>query len=109
MADGRIIDPATSQRVNYTCENARFKTDTTQGHPHGTQPGCAAGSVYLDALLVSPDGWSLWLEHVADKRGGPGVFWLMWYEPGGKPTMPMSAVFSRADFEQMVGRLARRL
>lgn len=108
MADARIVDPGTGQPINYTCENSRFKTDVTQGHPHGSLPGAALGSVYPDALLQS-NGWSLWLEHIADKRGGPSVFWLMWYEPGGKPTMPMSAVFSRADFEEMIGRLARRL
>ena len=108
LADARVVDPTTSRRIDYTCENARFKTDITQGYPHGPQAGAARGSVYADALLQS-NGWSLWLEYVADKRGGAGVFWLMWYEPNGKPTMPMSAVFSRADFEEMIGRLARRL
>jgi hypothetical protein len=56
---------------------------------------------------MSSNGWSLWLEHVIDKQNGNEMFWLMWYDPSGKPMIPMSGVFSRNDFEQMVGRLAR--
>ena len=106
MIDHRILDPTSNSRLNYTCENAGFKTDITQGHPHGA--GQAQGSVYDDALLWS-NGWSLWLEYVVDKRTNGQVFWLMWYKPGGMPTIPLSGIFSRANFEEMIGRLTRRL
>ncbi len=106
MTDARIIDQVTRQPINFTCENARFMTDRSQGHPHG--PHTASGSVYPAAILGPPaNQWSLWLEHIVEKQSRIQLFWLMWYDPTGKPMIPMSGVFSRADFEQMVGRLAR--
>ena len=58
MADFSIIDPATNQRLNFTCENARFKTDLSQGLAHGQAR--ARGSVYDDALLWSNAGRYGW-------------------------------------------------
>jgi hypothetical protein len=100
--DARILDQTTGQRLNYTCENNRFKTDISRGHPHGIQG--TGGSAYAEAILLS-NGWSLWLEHVVEKTNDQEWLWLMWYEPNGRPTIPLSGVFTLSDLEKMVGRL----
>lgn len=80
----------------FTCSNYRFDTKTNAGKPHGA--GQASGSVFDTALVTHPGGYSLWLEHVTDKQGGPDVFWLMWYDQNGDPTIPASGVL---DLQQL--------
>lgn len=88
----------------FTCSNTRFETRTDKGEPHG--PGNATGSVFGEAIIPG-DGYTLWLEHVRDKSGGSDMFWMMWYDPEGTPTIPMSGVFSKDQLREMVSRLAR--
>ena len=105
MKDNRIINAATGDRLNFTCENRQFKTNIGRGHPHGT--GQPRGSVYEEPLLIS-NGWSLWLEHVVNVNDDSNVLWLMWYD-GEKPAIPMSGIFGLGDFEQMLSRPVQRL
>jgi hypothetical protein len=39
------------QRIDHTCENRRFRTDTTKGQPHGQHP--THGSVFSEPLAGS--------------------------------------------------------
>jgi hypothetical protein len=89
----------------FTCRNSRFQTDLKQGSkPHGKAP--AIGSVF-DADLVNNGGYSLWLEYVEDyKYGVKDIFWLMWYDVNGAPTIPLSGVFNLDQLRSMNAQLA---
>jgi len=85
----------------FTCANRRFQTNISKGHPHGV--GNAGGSVFAQALVNS--GYSLWLEYVSGKDGEE-MFWLMWYDPDGSPTIPLSGVFEAPDIQEISRGLA---
>jgi hypothetical protein len=99
--DHRILDP-NGNRQDFTCANSQYRTDISKGEPHGT--GRARGSVF-DSPLVNHGGWSLWLEHVV-ASGGSETYWLMWYDPKGVPTIPLSGVLDKADIQEMSRQLA---
>lgn len=83
----------------FTCANARYRTDTRHGHPHGA--GQVRGSVLPAPLVTRADtGDTLWLEYVAGPEGQ--VFWLMWYDAGGQPRLTHSAVMDRANLAIML-------
>jgi hypothetical protein len=87
--------------IDYTCCNARFRTDTSKGNAHGQQS--SRGSVFREPLAGSqdPGEYSLWLEHVIDTADPTEeCYWLMWYR-NGRPTMPMSAILYRDDIANM--------
>jgi hypothetical protein len=99
--DHRIEDHG--RRLDYTCENVKFKTDTHRGHPHRAgQAHC--GNVFNEPL-AEHDGYSLWLEHVVHKENHDQCYWLMWYRDG-RPTIPLSGVFWRDDIANMSRLLA---
>lgn len=87
----------------YTCRNARFQTDVKRGKPHGASPAC--GSVFA-APLVDNGGYSLWLEYVEDHKNSGSMFWLMWYDGQGSPTIPASGVFDDDQLRAMNGQLS---
>lgn len=89
----------------FTCRNRRFQTDINNlsSYPHGQ--GHALGSVFAEPL-VNNGGYTLWLEHVEDYKRGDKMFWLMWYNVKGVPTIPASGVFDRIDVRKMVGQLS---
>ena len=91
------------RRVPYSCENKRFRTNVNIGRRHGA--ALTRGSVTGDALIGS-GGYTLWLEHV-EEIGDPQAewYWLMWYDPSGVPTVPLSSVFTRAQLADMVREL----
>jgi hypothetical protein len=74
----------------FTCQNVRFET---------------IESVFPEPLIPG-EPYSLWLERVRDKRGGPDTFWLMWYDVAGTPTIPMSGVISSDQMRHLIARLA---
>ena len=86
----------------FTCQNAHFETDTSKGERHHRAE--AKGSVFTTPLVSS--GYTLWLEYVRDKKGGPDVFWLMWYDAEGVPTIPMSGIMSLEQVRSMTARLS---
>ncbi len=102
--DHRIVAPGGGP-VDYSCENRRYKTNLKKGFSHGSL-AATLGSVFTDALINTGD-YSLWLEHVVETDTEEEIYWLMWYDRDGKPTIPLSGVFGRDDLEQMVGRLAK--
>lgn len=87
----------------YTCRNSRFQTDLSRGKSHGS--ASATGSVFDTALVGSPD-YSLWLEYVEDHKYGGSMFWLMWYDRHGAPTIPLSGVFDLDQLRSMNSQLA---
>lgn len=102
--DHRIVN-ANGQRLPFTCENSGYRTNLEKGVPHGSMSQ-NRGSVF-PAPLVDHGGWSLWLEHVEDTRDATEVYWLMWYDHrDGRPTIPLSGVFSRAELANMISQLA---
>jgi len=101
MPDHRIIQ--NGQPISFTCENRRFMTNIARGSAHGAAP--ARGSVFPNSL-INHGGYTLWLEHVVEKEGVPDLFWLMWYDPAGIPTIPLSGIFDRNDLREMLGQLA---
>jgi hypothetical protein len=102
--DHRIMQDG--ERLSYTCENERFKTDTSkpESYSHGIQ-STSRGSVFDQPLLES-NGYTLWLEHVLDKKTQDSCYWLMWYGPDGISTVPMSSVLSKDDITNMARLLA---
>jgi hypothetical protein len=91
------------QPVPFTCENRRYRTNVTKGKRH--RPSATLGSVFDDPLL-QVGSYTLWVEYVTEIRTGDECFWLMWYE-GDVPTIPLSAVFDRDQYAEMVSRLPR--
>ena len=91
------------QRWPFSCENWRFRTTLAKGFAHGVSG--TRGSV-LPAPLVAGD-YSLWLEHVESKQedGQRDWYWLMWYDPEGNPTIPLSGVLTRDQLCDMVRHL----
>jgi hypothetical protein len=87
--------------VPFACENRGYRTNITKGQPHNPSP--TLGSVFDRALLVSGP-YTLWLEYVTEIKTMSECFWLMWYD-AGVPTIPLSAVFDRAQYAEMVARL----
>ena len=69
-----------------------------------TVPEWPRESVFPTALANT--GYSLWLEHVTDKLYGQGTYWLMWYDPHGNPTIPLSGVLNAPDIQEMTRQLA---
>ena len=94
---------AEKHRLNdqpFTCHNRNYQTDIRRGYPHGV--GNAKGSVFPDALVNT--GHSLWLEYVTGVEDE--VFWLMWYDPNGSPTIPLSGIFHSQDIQTISRGLA---
>ncbi|MGY6770193.1 hypothetical protein [Komagataeibacter sp. NFXK3] len=86
----------------FTCANARYRTDTRHGHPHGR--GQARGSVLPTPLATHADtGDTLWLEYVRAPEGER--FWLMWYDAHGLPRLTNSAVMDHANLAIMLRAL----
>ncbi|AQU86357.1 hypothetical protein B0W47_01580 [Komagataeibacter nataicola] len=86
----------------FTCANARYRTDTRYGHPHGTAQ--ARGSVLPAPLVTQADtGDTLWLEYVTGAEGTR--FWLMWYDAHGLPRLTSSAVMDQANLAIMLRAL----
>ncbi|MEW6711051.1 MAG: hypothetical protein AB1403_14585 [Candidatus Riflebacteria bacterium] len=86
----------------FSCGNSRFKTDINKGFPHA--PSKTKGSVFKTPLVRN--GHSLWLEHVEEIGGGSDLYWLMWYDSSGNPTVSMSSIFNRAQLSEMIKGLA---
>lgn len=102
MSDHRITEPDGS-KIDYTCENRRFKTNRNKGYSHGSK-GEAKGSV-LQGPLHDGGSYSLWIEHVIEKGSDSQVFWLMWYNEG-VPTIPASGVLDAEDLDKIISNLA---
>lgn len=102
MSDNRIL--ANGNRLNFTCENKRFKTDIDLGYEHHAGDGYK-GSVTDEPLYE--DGGSLWIEHVLDKSNGNKCFWFMWYDQNGQTILPMSSVFDKDDLQEMIKKIAQ--
>lgn len=85
--DHRII--SNGKRIDFSCENTRYKTDLSK-HVADGRPGSV-----LPFALYSSGEYSLWLEHVIEKKNSKHVYWLMWYK-NGIPTIPMSGVLDEA-------------
>ena len=89
------------ERIDYTCENRRFRTDIAKGQPHGQH--LTRGSVFPEPLAGSQDHdeYSLWLEHVISTDDPDDeCYWLMWY-CNGSPTIPLSGILHRDDIANM--------
>lgn len=91
--------------LDYTCQNERFKTDTKSGHSHRRNQRHKGSALGLPLLDNTEDGYSLWLEHVTDRKNPkkPG-YWFMWYEKG-IPTIPLSGIFYRDDIQKIAHKL----
>ncbi len=103
MAQDHRIQAVPNQRVPFSCENRRYRTNISKGEPHSPLSQ-TRGSVF-PAPLVEHGGYSLWLEHVQDLETGAELYWLMWYSADGIPTIPLSGVFDRTELSGMLGRL----
>jgi hypothetical protein len=104
--ENKEVELAFKDRLNdiaFTCSNRRFETDISKGHPHGN--GQVIGSVFPQPVFGGI-GYTLWLEYVTDKLDGHHVFWLMWYDTNGSPTIPLSGVFDASDIQGIASRLA---
>jgi hypothetical protein len=103
VRDCRMID-VSGLPIPFSCENRRFHTNLSKGVSHG-HSAPTRGSV-LGAALISHGGFSLWLEHVSEKGSAIELYWLMWYDDAdGKPTIPLSGVFSKDELKTMMERL----
>lgn len=101
--DNRRTDPA-GNKIDFSCGNDRFWTNIDKGFPHGASS--TRGSALKDPVIPASEsgGYSLWLEHVVDANEEE-LYWLMWYDENGKPTIPMSAIFNKEELAAMVKQL----
>jgi hypothetical protein len=91
--------------LNYSCENYGYRTDIGNGQPHSSY-AATRGSVTGQPLVRTSQGATLWIEHVEEvKNSTQKCYWLMWYDPDGKPTIPLSGVLDKTE----LGRLAQQL
>lgn len=90
--------------LDFSCQNAQFQTNTTKGESHGTYAD-TRGSVF-DRPLADHDGYTLWLEHAISRRDGTELYWLMWYDSEGAPTIPLSGVMGKDEVAKMSALLA---
>ncbi|MGD0992539.1 MAG: hypothetical protein ABR998_08715 [Gemmatimonadales bacterium] len=104
MKDHRIVAPNGS-RLPFSCSNSAYRTNVSAGDRHGRSK--TLGSVFAKPL-VSAHGYTLWLEHVLESKTGEQLYWLMWYDRLGKPTVPMSSVFGKSDLRKMLFLLATK-
>jgi hypothetical protein len=103
MKDWRIDQ--NGARLDFTCANARFRTNINMGESHDDCP--SRGSVLREPLVQNDEGYSLWLEYVSEPRNPDAhYYWLMWYDPTGQPTIPMSSIFSHEHIANMQRLLA---
>lgn len=100
-ANHRLIDPQ-GNPIPYSCGNRRYRTNIYKGMAHGS--ASTKGSVFSSPLVNH--GYSLWLEHVEEIETGNEVYWLMWYEANGIPTIPMSGIFDKSELLEMIKQLA---
>ena len=83
-----------NEPINFTCRNRRYQTNTSKGFVHGT--GTVKGSVLEEPLYSDREsGYSMWLEHVIERSTSKEVYWFMWYDGKGIPTLPLSSVFEK--------------
>lgn len=98
MTEHRISSGTTL--LDYTCQNSRFKTDISKGHPH------RPGDTYMGSATPAPiydDGdSSLWLEHVIEPKKGISCYWFMWYDASGRPLLSQSSVIDERDILQVI-------
>ena len=100
--DHRIIQGGVP--LSYSCQNYGYKTDTT-GRPHGSH-STTLGSVTGQPLVQTYEGATLWLEHVEEvKNPSQKCYCLMWYDPHGIPTIPLSGVFDKSELGQLAQQL----
>ncbi len=87
---------------DFSCFNRRFQTDISRGFAHGWSQ--TRGSVVEGPLAGQQGEYSLWLEHVAnrDDPAETDIYWLMWYDPEGNPTIPLSGILHREELADMV-------
>jgi hypothetical protein len=100
--NNRIINEQ-NEPLNYTCFNRAYSTNINKGFSHSNL-STTRGSV-LENPLINSNGYTLWLEYVIDRDGDDDIYWLMWYDENGCPTMPMSAIFTRNDLANMISQL----
>jgi len=101
--DHRIVERG--KPLDYTCTNWGYTTNTKKGYRHGLAR--ARGSV-LKEPLIRHSGYSLWLEHVIDKRSGTSQYWLMWYKDG-VPQITGSGVFDKRGIKRIIQALVEAL
>jgi len=97
--DYRIPKDNNGTKLDFTCENHGYKTDITMGSNKGRKG--SPGSALRSSLVEHTDGRSLWLEYVKGKVANnkkEQLFWFIWYDKDGKPTMNGGTVFSRTSF-----------
>ena len=84
-----------SKKLDYTCENNKFKTNIEIGYKHHKKHNYKGSA--LPKPVYESNTYSLWLEHVIEvKTPDNKIFWFMWYDDKtGNPIIPMSAVFSK--------------
>jgi len=102
MALDHRLDDKNGTKISYSCGNRRYRTNIYKGVNHGVCP--TRGSVFAVPLINH--GYSLWLEHVEEIATGDEVYWLMWYDSQGKPTIPMSGIFDKDELSEMVKHLS---
>ena len=99
--DHRLID-SSGVRIPFSCGNRRYRTNVNKGVQHGGSS--TRGSVFQGPLINH--GYSLWLEHVEEIETGDEIYWLMWYDNNGFPTIPMSGIFDKDELSEMTRQLA---
>ena len=101
--DHRIIQGGVP--LSYSCQNYGYRTDAATGRPHSSH-STTLGSVTGQPLVQTSEGATLWLEHVEEsKNPSQKCYWLMWYDPNGMPTIPLSGVFDRSELGQLAQQL----
>ena len=90
---------------DFSCKNRRYATDIKKGNPHGKYSK-TRGSVFPEPLIIVSNGSTLWLEYVTEENE-ENIYWLMWYDSDGKPTIPLSAVFNNDDLGNMIKQLTK--
>lgn len=103
--DRRIL--RNGQRMDYTCENKGYETDTYAGYSHSTFS--TNGGSFFSQPLISSGVYSIWLEHVIEKSSQKKCYWIMWYDASGQPAIPISAVFYEDELQTMRALLAENV
>jgi hypothetical protein len=99
--------PKKSEPDRWRTEGEQYATHTRKGLPHGNTSvrGCV-----IRTPIGKEGRRTLWLEYARAKGGrkrpdDEQFFWLVWYDAAGRPLTPGSAVFRKADLQNLLSSL----
>ena len=93
------------QRLSFTCENSKFKTDISRGYKHFSDNNYLGSAIPEPIYTNGID--TLWIEYVINvKDKNNKCFWFMWYK-NGIPSLSGSSVIDEDDIMKVINNISK--